>query len=178
MDGSASPWVERFLPLLPPTGTVLDLAAGRGRHTRLLRRAGHHVVAVDRETSGLDDLRADVAVEVVRADLEAAPWPLPRRSFDGIVVTNYLHRPLFPRLLDGLRTGGVLIYETYARGQQRFGRPTNPEFLLRPGELLEVVRGRLTVVAYEDLVVARPARLQRVVAVHGELPMERAMPDV
>jgi SAM-dependent methyltransferase len=166
-----SAWVVRFAPLVPPGGTVLDVACGGGRHTRLFLERGHPVVAVDIDVSGLADLVADPRVEVVRADLEAGgPFPLGDRRFAGVVVTNYLHRPLLPTLVGAVGPGGVLIYETYAQGQERFGPPTNPDFLLRPGELLEAVRGRLLVVAYEDLTVEEPtpARVQRLCAVHPE----------
>ena len=165
-QSAPSPWVVRFAPLLPP-GAVLDLAAGSGRHTRHLLAAGRTVTAVDRDLSGLADLAGRPGLELVAADLETdAGWPLGHRRFAGIVVTNYLHRPLFPALLDALSPAGVLIYETFAVGQERFGRPTNPDFLLRPGELLDVVRGRLTVLAYEDLEVDEPARkrVQRICA--------------
>lgn len=167
MNAEPSSWVLRALPLLRPGGVVLDVAAGAGRHSRALRAAGFDVVAVDVDTTHLDDLRADPAVEVVTADLESESWPFGDRRFDGIVVTNYLHRPLFDVLLGSLVAGGVLVYETYARGQERFGRPREPDFLLRAGELLEVVRGRASVVAFEDLVLPRPARVQRIIAVNG-----------
>ena len=103
---------------------------------------------------------------MLAADLEAAAWPFAGRRFDAIVVTNYLHRPLLPVLVDSLEPGGVLVYETFARGNEKFGKPSNPDFLLAPGELLEAVRGRLRVVAYEDLVVTapRPAAVQRLCA--------------
>lgn len=166
-DQAASPWVRRFAPRVPAGATVLDVAAGRGRHTRLFARAGHPVLAVDVDTDGLRDLAGDPTVMVVRADLEGGAQPIfaPGR-FGGVVVTRYLHRPLLPALIEALAPGGVLIYETFAQGQQRFGRPTNPDYLLEPGELLEAVRGRLTVLAYEDLVVddPRPSRLQRLCA--------------
>ena len=100
------------------------------------------------------------------ADIEAGPWPYAGRTFDGIVVANYLHRPLMPHLLDALAQPGVLIYETFALGNERYGRPSNPDYLLRPGELLEAVRGRLTVVSYEHMAVSdpRPAMVQRICA--------------
>lgn len=158
-----SPWVGRFVGRIPPGGTVLDLACGQGRHTRLLLERGHAVVAVDRDVSGVAHL--DGALEVVEADLEdGRPFPLAGRVFDGVVVTAYLHRPLLGDLVDAVAPGGTLIYETFSRDHARYGRPTNPEFLLRPGELLDVVRGHLRVVAYEDLVVAGPAALQRICA--------------
>ena len=117
--------------------------------------------------AGLAGLAGIAWITARCADLESAPWPYAGRTFAGIIVTNYLHRPLFPQLLAALAPGGVLIYETFAAGNERYGRPANPDFLLRPGELLEVVRGRLTVVAYEDLLVSvpKPARVQRICAV-------------
>lgn len=162
-----SAWVARFAPLIAAGGTVLDLACGGGRHVRLLRDRGHPVVALDRDLSGLGDLAAAPGVEAVTADLEAgAPWPLAGRAFAGIVVANYLHRPLFADIRAALAPGGVLIYETFAAGNEALGRPRNPDFLLRPGELLEVARGALTVIAYEQgrVETPRPAILQRLCA--------------
>ena len=153
--------------LLVAGGEVLDLACGSGRHSRYLARAGYRVCAVDRDAQALAAL-ADVAGVCVQVcDLESAPWPFAGRRFAGIVVANYLHRPLFPHLLDALTEDGVLIYETFALGNEHFGKPSNPDFLLRPGELLERVRGKLRVVAYEDLQVSlpRPAMMQRICAV-------------
>lgn len=163
-----SQWVVRFSAAIPPRGLVLDVAAGRGRHAAWLRAQGYRVVAVDRDAEALSQCDAD---EKIVADLEAAAWPFPNRSFDGVVVTNYLHRPLFPLLLAALSDGGVLIYETFAAGNAAFGRPANPDFLLRPGELLAHC-ATLQIVAYEDGVVAepRPAAIQRICAV-------RAAPD-
>lgn len=143
-----SPWVRRFAALVRPGGTVLDLACGSGRHVRWLAARGFAVTAVDRDAAALAGLRG-IAVERLAADLEGAPWPLPGRRFDAVVVTNYLWRPLFPRLRDALADGGVLLYETFADGQQTVGRPSRPEFLLRLGELLDEAAG-LRVVAYED----------------------------
>lgn len=161
-----SPWIQRFASFVRSAGIVLDVAAGGGRHTRLFLERGHPVVAIDRDTATLTALGAR-ALEVVTADLEDGnPWPLPGRRFDAVVVTNYLHRPLFPALLAALAPGGLLIYETFAVGNERFGKPSNPDFLLRPGELLDAVRGRLRVIAYEDLEVSepKPAMIQRIVA--------------
>jgi SAM-dependent methyltransferase len=163
-----SPWVARFADRIPADGPVLDLAAGGGRHTRFLTGCGHPVTAVDRDVAGLADLRPDPAVTVLEVDLEdGRPWPLGGRRFAGVVVTNYLHRPLLPAIVSAVAPDGCLIYETFAVGNERFGKPSNPDFLLRPGELLEAVRGRLTVLAYENLQVTepRPAIVQRIAAV-------------
>jgi SAM-dependent methyltransferase len=165
-----SAWVVRWLSLLPTGGSVLDVAAGGGRHTRVLADRGHRVTAVDRETAALEDLEGRAGVEVVTADLEAAPWPFAERRFDAVVVTNYLHRPLLPTLVSSVAPGGVLLYETFACGHERHGRPSNPAWLLRSGELLETVRGELRVIAYEDVELPRPACVQRIVAVRGSAP--------
>lgn len=157
----------RFAPLIRAGGPVLDLACGYGRHVRLLLDRGHPVVAIDRDRDALAALPAAPTLEIIEADLETgASWPLSGRRFAGIVVTNYLYRPLFPVLLDALEADGVLIYETFAVGNERFGRPRNPDHLLKPGELLEVVRGACEVIAYEFLEVAepRPAVVQRIAA--------------
>lgn len=163
----ASAWVRRFADRIPAGGPVLDLAAGGGRHTRFLRGRGHPVTAVDRDVTGLADLQEDPAVTILAGDLENdRPWPLGDHRFAGVVVTNYLHRPLLPPIVAAVAPGGCLIYETFAVGNECFGKPSNPAFLLRPGELLEAVRGRLTVIAYENLEVAepRPAVVQRIAA--------------
>lgn len=154
---------------------MLDVAAGSGRHARLLLASGHPVVAVDRDTAALRELAAGrgsgagagPSLEVVEADLEdGSPWPLAGRRFAGVVVTNYLHRPLLPVLVASVSPGGVLLYETFAEGNERFGRPSRPEFLLRRGELLDAVRGELEVVAFEDAEIGepRPAVVQRIAA--------------
>jgi SAM-dependent methyltransferase len=164
----ASAWVRRFADRIPAGGPVLDLAAGGGRHTRFLVGRGHPAVAVDRDVTGLADLQTSPAVTILAADLEdGRPWPLGDRRFAGVVVTNYLHRPLLPAIVAAVAPGGCLIYETFAAGNERLGKPSNPDFLLRPGELLEAVRGRLTVLAYENLAVSepRPALVQRIAAV-------------
>jgi SAM-dependent methyltransferase len=150
--------------LIAPQADVLDVAAGGGRHSRFLADRGHKVTALDRDTSALA-LLPDI--KIVEADLEdGSPWPLPGRTFAAVVVTNYLHRPLFPELLAALAPGGVLLYETFMEGNERFGRPSNPAFLLKDGELLELVRGRLSVTAYEARLVSQPkmAMVQRIAA--------------
>ena len=162
-----SAWIARWADRVPAGGRVLDLACGRGRHARLFAKRGHPVEAVDREPAVVSWL-SDVGNVTPRcADVETGLWPYEGQHFAGIVVANYLWRPLFPRLLAALAPEGALIYETFAVGNERYGRPSNPEFLLRPGELLEVVRGRLRVVAYEDRFVPepRPAVVQRICAV-------------
>ena len=163
-DLPPSPWVQRWVGWIRPGGAVLDLACGSGRHSRLLARLGFEVDAVDRAPELFE--RPPPRVALLTADLEGAPWPYAGRRFDGIVVTNYLHRPLLPVLADSLEHGGILVYETFARGNERFGKPSNPAFLLAPGELLEAFSGRLRIIAYEDLVVddPRPAAVQRLCA--------------
>lgn len=168
--GAPSAWIARFAPLVPAGGPVLDLACGGGRHLRFFHERGHPVTGVDIDLGGVANLRGTPGVELVAADLENGnPWPLPgERRFAAVVVTNYLHRPLFGALLDVLAPGGVLLYETFAAGNARFGKPSSPAFLLRPGELLEVARDRLQVVAYEHGIVdrPRPAVVQRIAAVY------------
>lgn len=162
-----SAWVCRWAEHIPAGGRVLDVACGRGRHARWLAARGHPVEAVDRDAAMLADLAPVPGVTTRCADIEAGPWPYPEAAFAGIVVVNYLHRPLFPHLLAALAPGGVLIYETFAAGNERYGRPANPAFLLQPGELLDVVRRQLHVLGYEDLFVAdpKPAMVQRICAV-------------
>lgn len=155
----------RWARLIAPGSRVLDLACGAGRHARFLAARGARVLAVDRDATALDVLGASAPVEVLCTDLETGDWPLGDRRFDAIVVTNYLHRPLFPSLRNALAPSGVLLYETFAAGQQAFGRPTNPDFLLRAGELPTHCAG-LHVLAFEDGVIGEPptARVQRIVA--------------
>jgi SAM-dependent methyltransferase len=161
-----SPWVVRWAPLIPAGGAVLDLACGYGRHARYLAGAGYRVTAVDRDPAPLATLAGFAGVRTVEADLEGAPWPFAAGAFAGIVVVNYLHRPLFDALAVALAPGGVLIYETFMAGNEAYGRPSNPDFLLRPYELADAWRGRLGVVAFEQGRVARPkpAVVQRVCA--------------
>ena len=166
-ESGPSAWVQSHAGLVSPGGTVLDVAAGGGRHAHYFKDLGYQVTALDRDVSRRQDL-AGQGVEVVAADLEdGSPWPLGVRKFDGIVVTNYLHRPLFPHLASALAPGGVLLYETFGIGNERFGKPSNPHFLLRPGELLEFAAAHgLQVLAYACGEVAEPKRAitQRIVA--------------
>ncbi|MDP2240723.1 MAG: class I SAM-dependent methyltransferase [Burkholderiales bacterium] len=163
-----SAWVCRWAGLVPAGGRVLDVAAGGGRHARYFAARGHPAEAVDRNAAALAGLAGIPNITTTCADLESGPWPYAGQTFAGIVVANYLHRPLFPHLLAALAPGGVLIYETFAAGNEKYGRPANPDFLLQPGELLELVRGRLGVIAYEDVLVAEPrqARVQRLCAIN------------
>jgi SAM-dependent methyltransferase len=166
---SPSPWVLRWALLVRPGAEVLDLACGHGRHARHFAARGCRVLAVDRDEAALASLAAVTGIVTRVADLEGAAWPLASTTFDAVVITNYLHRPLFGPILAALRPGGVLIYDTFMLGNERFGRPSNPNFLLRPGELLDVVRGQLEVVAFEQgqVETPKPAIVQRLCAVKG-----------
>jgi SAM-dependent methyltransferase len=185
MVESVSSWVARWAALIPqaqPRRQVLDLACGSGRHARLLASLGHAVIALDRNAEALATAAGE-GIVTVQHDLEApdAAWPFAPGSLAGIVVTNYLHRPLFGQLAASLAPDGVLIYETFARGNEIFGKPSNPDFLLSPGELLGLADcGGLRVVAYEDGAAARPkpARVQRLCAVGPEFDFLRAKLDV
>ncbi len=162
--------MRRFAPLVRAGGRVLDLAAGGGRHTRLLLDMGLQVTAVDRDVAAVQPLAAGGSCEVRAIDLETAAGWLLGGGYDAIVVTNYLHRPLLAPIAAALAAGGILIYETFALGNERFGRPRNPEFLLRPGELLHACAA-LTIIAFEqgEVRLPRPAVIQRIAAVAGPL---------
>lgn len=165
---NASAWVQRWAGLIPPGGRVLDLACGGGRHAVYLAGLGHAVVAVDRDLSLAEGLRNTPGVTWRQADLEADAWPFPGEAFHSVVVTNYLHRPLFDLLIAALAPGGVLIYETFSLGQAKYGRPRNPAHLLLPGELLVMARGRLRVAAFEDVEEAEQRRcVQRLCGVRA-----------
>ena len=146
-DGEPSAWVQRFSALLPAGGSVLDVGCGRGRHMRWLAARGFRLTGVDRDGAALAGLK-DLG-ETVEADLEGGLWPFAGRRFDGIVVANYLWRPLWPQLLASLAESGVYLHETFADGQQTIGKPSRPDFLLQPGELLRACAG-LRTVAFED----------------------------
>ena len=159
-----STWVTRWSHLLPVSCEVLDVACGHGRHMRHLVACGHTVVGVDRNpdaTSAVTSLG-----EAICADIENGPWPLSGRTFGGVVVTNYLWRPIWPHILASLAPNGVLIYETFSAGNESVGKPSRPDFLLKPGELLDLCKG-LRVVAFEEGFLPQPERfVQRIVAVH------------
>ncbi|HET8876621.1 MAG TPA: class I SAM-dependent methyltransferase [Casimicrobiaceae bacterium] len=162
-----SPWICRFAPLLPPGAHVLDVAAGHGRHARWLAAQGARVHAVDIDADALGTLAGVGGVATQVADLEGGPWPFADATYDAIVVVHYLHRPAFAELLRVLKPDGALLYETFATGNEAFGRPSNPAFLLRENELLDIVRERLFVVAFEQGRVDgdRVAVMQRIAAI-------------
>ena len=159
----ASAWVQRWSHLVAPGASVLDVACGSGRHLRWFAQRGCRVTGVDRDAEAL--AASSGIAETVLADIEAGPWPLAGRCFDAVVVTNYLWRELLPTIVACVAEGGVLLYETFADGNQSVGKPSNPKFLLRPGELLQAAQG-LRVVAFEDGFEQAPERfVQRLVAV-------------
>jgi SAM-dependent methyltransferase len=164
-----SAWVRRFASLIPAGGTVLDLACGGGRHARLLASLGHAVEAVDNDADALAGLAGVPGITTRQANLEGGPWPYYGSTFDGIVVSNYLHRPLIPLLAGTLAEGGVMIYETFMIGNERFGKPSNPAHLLRVGELLNLLAKRFAVVAFEQGEVTHPraAVVQRICVQRG-----------
>lgn len=166
-DQQPSDWIRRFAPLVPPGARVLDLACGAGRHTRLFAQRGCNIVAIDREPLLDPELRSQARIDVRVGDLEQGHWPLAGELFDAIVVTNYLHRPLFPHLLAALAPHGLLLYETFAAGNAAFGKPSRPDFLLAPRELLDAFAPELRVIAFEDGYVEtpRPAMVQRIAAI-------------
>lgn len=176
-----SAWITRWSHLVPQGGTVLDLACGHGRHTRWFAARGHPVVSLDRSPQALASLAELAAnadgppVQLVQADIENQAWPLladgAPRTFDGVVVTNYLWRALFPTIVRSLAPGGVLLYETFAHGNASVGKPSRPDFLLQPGELLQACAG-LRIVAFEDGFCPNPERfVQRIAAVHDPAPL-------
>ena len=166
-----SPWFTRFAALIPAGARVLDLACGHGRHAHFFAARGAYVLAVDRDATALATLAGMAGIEVRLADLEGGAWPFAGERFDAVVVSHYLHRPLFPLLRAALADDGALLYETFSAGNEAYGRPSNPAFLLRPGELLVLAAAApapMTIVAFEQGLVQRgdtPAVLQRLAAV-------------
>jgi len=165
-----SAWVVRHGGMIPPGGPVLDVACGSGRHGRFFRNLGHPVVLLDRDISGVADMASDTEVEIVARDLEGGrPWPLTGRQFAGVIVVNYLYRPILPALVAAVAPGGALIYDTFAVGNEAYGRPSNPDYLLHREELLIAVRPELVVMAFEDGEVTepKPAVRQRILAIRS-----------
>lgn len=176
MHGMQAPsaWVRRWSHLVPEGGAVLDVACGHGRHLRWFAQRGHPVTGVDRDPEAIAAIQG--LGRAVQADIENGPWPFEGQRFAGVVVTNYLWRSLMPRLLDSVAEGGVLIYETFAIDHASVGKPSRPDFLLRPGELLTAASG-LRIVAYEDGFCAAPDRfVQRLAAVRETRSREAAPP--
>jgi len=177
-----SRWVRRWAHLVAQGGAVLDVASGGGRNARFFAERGHPVTALDRDAAALATMRDVAGIGTLECDLEGAPWPLPlEQRFAAVVVTNYLHRPLMPRLIDVVAPGGMLIYETFALGNETVGKPSNPAFLLAPGELFAACTPALRVIAYQDGFLAQPreAFIQRICAVreqHGTRPADPAEP--
>jgi SAM-dependent methyltransferase len=165
---AVSAWIERWAHLVPAGGSVLDVACGHGRHGRLFAQRGARVTAVDRDAQALETVAG--FAQAVAADIENGPWPFAGRTFDGVIVTNYLWRPLLPMIVDAVAPGGALLYETFAAGNETVGRPSRPDFLLQPGELLRAC-APLHVVAYEHGRVDDPPRfVQRIAAVRLASP--------
>ncbi|WP_048439402.1 bifunctional 2-polyprenyl-6-hydroxyphenol methylase/3-demethylubiquinol 3-O-methyltransferase UbiG [Caenimonas sp. SL110] len=165
MHGTEAPstWVQRWSHLVAPGARVLDVACGAGRHMRWFASRGHPVTGVDRSAEAIEHL-ASIG-EVLQADIESGPWPFAGRTFGAVVVTNYLWRPLLPLIVRSVAPGGVLLYETFATGNETVGKPSRPDFLLKPGELLRACAD-LRVVAYEDGFMEQPSRyVQRIAAV-------------
>jgi SAM-dependent methyltransferase len=172
--GTPSSWVSRWAHLLPTSGSVLDVACGAGRHAAYFAELGYAVTGIDRDIGAAQDLSGTVAL--IQADIENGPWPLIFNAnpvqFQAVVVTNYLWRALFPTLLASVAPGGVLLYETFTVGNESVGRPSRPDFLLRPGELLEVCKG-LHIVGYECGYVDNPPRfVQRIAAIQPGLSLQ------
>ncbi|MEP6964115.1 MAG: class I SAM-dependent methyltransferase [Polaromonas sp.] len=182
-DGAEPPsaWVRRWSHLVVPSGVVLDVACGQGRHARWFYERNHAVVLVDRSQAAIESIATIIPArccEAVVADIENGPWPFSGRQFDAVIVTNYLWRPLLPTLIGSLAPGGVLIYETFTQGNETVGKPSRPDFLLRPGELLEVCRA-LRVVAFEDGFDSGPSGrtprfVQRIAAVRESAAIDPA----
>jgi SAM-dependent methyltransferase len=185
MNNAPSDWIVRWSHLVPAGATVLDLACGSGRHLQWFAARGARVTGVDRDTAALQESAhiEGESAELIEADIENGPWPLAGRRFDAVIVTNYLWRALLPRIFETVADGGLLLYETFATGQETVGRPTRADFLLQPGELLAAARdGGLRVLGYEDgFIAGPPARfVQRIAAVRepaaGATPARYPLP--
>ena len=162
-----SDWVGRFYSQIPKNGLILDLAGGSGRHTRFLAQKGFKLILLDNQIAKAKDLQNVENIELMEYNLENGnSLPFLTKSFKGIVVTNYLYRPIFPQLICLLDDGGVLIYETFAVGHEKYGRPTNPDFLLKSGELISRISPQMRIIAYEECLITRPAKayVQRIAA--------------
>jgi SAM-dependent methyltransferase len=173
MHGTESPsdWVQRWAHLARKGSHILDVACGAGRHMQLFKSLGHHCTGIDKSAESL--ALAKVHGHIVEADIELGAWPLEGQQFDVVVVTNYLWRPLMPQILQSLAPGGLLIYETFASGQEKIGKPSRPDFLLRQGELLQTFAS-LRVIAYEDgFWQPAPKFVQRIAAVQQDNDSDR-----
>lgn len=161
-----SEWLLNHAQHIKPAGSVLDVAAGSGRNTRWLAQQGYKVEAVDRDQQALESMQGVENIHLHITDIENADWPYSGQEFDAILVCRYLHRPLFPLILQSLAPQGVLIYETFMQGHEAYGRPSNPDFLLRENELLEVFKNDLEVIAFEQgyFEKPKPGMLQRICA--------------
>ncbi|MGE0097617.1 MAG: class I SAM-dependent methyltransferase [Hydrogenophaga sp.] len=175
MHGTEAPsaWVRRWSHLVPARGSVLDVACGHGRHLRWFAQRGHVVTGVDRSPEAIDSL-AGIG-RAVLADIENGPWPFDGQQFDAVVVTNYLWRPLLPVIVASVAEAGVLIYETFAQGNESVGKPSRPDFLLQPAELLSASRD-LRVVAFEDGFCDRPERFVQRIAAVRKRPVDPVLP--
>jgi len=173
-DPEPSSWLRCYAGLIRPNGRVLDVAAGSGRNARWLASQGWQVEAVDKDAAALESMRGMANITTLVADLESAAWPYTTERFDAIVVCRYLYRPLLSMLAASLAKDGVLIYETFMQGHEAYGRPSNPDFLMRPNELLQAFKPELTLVAFEQGLISPPAMIQRICLVNGatnKLPM-------
>ena len=179
-SGEPSNWVRKFISGISPGGHVLDLAAGQGRHTRFALELGYKVTAVDRTLVGLADLHGRENLTLLQHDLEqGASFPAAKNSFDAVIVTNYLWRPILPDVVAAVSASGILIYETFGQGQEAYGSPKNPDFLLAPGELCEVVRDQLTIIAYEHFSSQRQRRvISHICAVAHDHPWCHTAPSL
>jgi SAM-dependent methyltransferase len=161
-----SPWIVKYASLIPEKGRVLDLACGNGRHAIWLAQQGYQVDAVDRDAQALSNMMGMDNIEVIVVDIEAGDWPYSDLRYDGVIVSRYLYRPLLPALAEILNPGGVLIYETFMTGNERYGKPSNPDFLLLPNELLEIYSPLLNIIDFEqgEMRTPRPVVMQRICA--------------